>query len=55
MISLKNDKIYTLVNNVVLLEEEGSTYNNNNKMASKTAAKIADFNIYTNQLYNYIF
>ena len=30
MISLKNDKIYTLVNNVVLLKEEGSTYNNNN-------------------------
>ena len=30
MISLKNDRIYTLVNNVVLLEEEGSTYSNNN-------------------------
>ena len=40
VISLKNDKIYTLVNNVVLLEKEGSTSNNNNNASAQRALAV---------------
>ena len=63
MISLKNDKIYTLVNNVVLIEEEGSTYNNNNnnnnnlvshipgQILASTETQILSINLSSNTAY----